>query len=86
MGLVLISESFLAKPWPLGELLRLLMQTDRVLPVLYLTTLKELRGRVAAEPQVSLCMACWRADMQRAFVSVLYPGLRSTARWGKCSM
>ena len=52
MGLVIISESFLEKPWPLPELLRILAQPDKVLPVLYLMSFKDFRSRVAAQTQV----------------------------------
>ena len=50
--MMLLSRSFMREPWPVKELLQILRQRDRVLPVLYLISHDDFRRWVAARAEV----------------------------------
>ena len=49
---MLISDSFIGQPWPMRELLQILAQPDKALPVLFLMTYEAFEARVAALSEV----------------------------------
>ena len=55
LSVMLISERFLRRPWQVGELLRIMAQPGKMMPILYLVTFDDLRTRVEQGAQVRHC-------------------------------
>ena len=74
LSVMLISQSFIGKPWPMRELLEILARPDQALPVLYLMSHETFKSKVPAQTKVrypSVAGVC-RACTLMAALSVLF--------------
>ena len=78
LGLMLISKSFVVKPWPMRELLRILAQPHQALPVLYLMDYDELKIRLRAQTQASCANGSCLIIMYLSSLHRSYNSLRAS--------